>query len=57
MSSTGVRGVYKKRGKFSVVVQSRGKTHYFGCYSTIEEAQRVAIRERARLFDFPEFGI
>lgn len=56
-SSTGVRGVYKKRGKFSVVVQSRGKPHYFGCYPTLEEAQQVAIRARSDLFDFPEFGI
>ena len=55
--STGTRGVYKEGGKYRVMVSHAGSLHHCGTFATLEEAQQVAIRERARLYDFPEFGI
>lgn len=54
---TRVRGVQYNGYSYQVYVGHDGRSNYFGSYSTLEEAQQVAIRERARLFDFPEFGI
>lgn len=54
---TQVRGVGYNGYSYMVRVGHKGKSYYFGSYPTLEEAERVAIRERARLFDFPEFGI
>ena len=45
-SSTGVRGVYPYGSRFGVEIQSR----WYGTFDSIEEASRVAARERARLF-------
>lgn len=56
-SSSGVRGVYPKRKKWSASVCHHGKSFYFGTYDTIAEAEEVVIRERARLFTFPEYGV
>lgn len=49
-SSTGVRGVSPHKGGYRVTIGKGGRQHGFGTYPTIEEAEEVAQRERARLF-------
>lgn len=49
-SATGVRNVYQARDKFRVVIKHQRQNLTFGHYSTVEEAARVAERERLRLF-------
>ena len=49
-SRTGVRNVYPASTGFSVKVRSGGKTHSFGIYKTIEEAERVAASARVEMF-------
>ena len=49
-SSTGVRGVYPRGSRFRVGIKSRGALRWYGTFDSIEEASRVATRERARLF-------
>ena len=49
-SSTGVRGVYPRGNRFRVRIQSHGVLRWYGTFDSIEEASRVATRERARLF-------
>lgn len=53
--NSGVRGVYKAGKLWRVMIRHDQKLHYFGCYPTVAEAESVAIRERARLFTFPEY--
>lgn len=48
--SSGIRGVHKARGVWKVSIRHDGDLLYFGCYQTKQEAEEVAIRERARLF-------
>lgn len=48
--SSGIRNVYRSRHKWRVVIQKDGKAHRFGVYESVEEAARVANRERNRLF-------
>lgn len=56
-TATGVRNVHVAGKKYAVRIKKRGKLHYFGVYDTIEEASRVAERERALLFgDFAGRG-
>lgn len=50
LSSTGARGVYPDGARFKVGVRSHGVLRFYGTFDTIEEASRVAERERARLF-------
>lgn len=52
--SSGVRGVHGKEGQWRVIIVHHGEHLYFGTFRTVEDAERVAIRERARLFTFPE---
>lgn len=47
---TGVRNVVMSGKKFLVQVGSGGKTHYFGTYETLAEAEQVAISARAKMF-------
>lgn len=57
VTATGVRNVHVAGKKYAVRIKKHGKLHYFGVYSTIEEAARVAERERAQLFgDFAGLG-
>lgn len=49
-STTGVRNVYERRGKFIVQIRVGGKAVYFGTYSSIAEAGRVADMKRAEMF-------
>jgi hypothetical protein len=50
-SNTGVRGVRRlPSGNFAVYVNHNGWSHHFGTYGTIEEAERVAIAARQKLF-------
>ena len=53
--NSGVRGVYKAGKSWRVMVRHNQELHHFGCYPTVAEAEAVAIRERARLFTFPEY--
>lgn len=53
--TSGVRGVYKAGKAWRVMVRHNQELHHFGCYPTVAEAEAVAIRERARLFTFPEY--
>ena len=50
--STGIRGVswHKATRKWRVQVGINGVTHYIGCYSDIEVAERVSIDSRRKLF-------
>lgn len=50
LSSTGVRGVYPYGSRYKVEIQSHGVLRWSGIFDSIEEASRVATRERARLF-------
>lgn len=52
--TTGVRNVTKRGNGFRVKVTHLGKDYRFGTFATLEEAERVAIAARARLFTFPE---
>lgn len=52
--SSGVRGVHKHGDKWQVVVVHNREHHRFGTYATIEEAEKVAIRERLRLYTHNE---
>lgn len=52
--SSGIRNVKAHHNKWLVRVQKDGKGYYFGLYSTIEEAAKVA--ERARKEMFGEFA-
>lgn len=48
---SGVRNVTQSRyGTFMVRITKDGSTHYFGSYPTLDEASKVADRERSRLF-------
>ena len=47
---SGVRNVRRHRNKWQVQVQKNYKEHYFGTYSTIEEAAEVAEKARKTLF-------
>ena len=50
-SMTGYKNVYRKNEKeWDVRITKLGKLYSFGSYDTIEEANEVACRERARLF-------
>jgi hypothetical protein len=50
-SKSGVRGVIqRKNGTYAVYVRHNWVAHYFGTYGTIEEAERVAIAARQKLF-------
>lgn len=49
-NSSGHRNVCWQKGKWVVMIQKEGKTHYFGRYSDIEEAARVAEEKRKLLF-------
>ena len=49
-TATGVRNVHIAGKKYTVRIKKHGKLHYFGVYNTVEEAARVAERERALLF-------
>lgn len=40
-STTGVRGVYKKRGLYEVTINIHKKQTYLGRYKTLEEAVKV----------------
>lgn len=50
LSSTGVRGVYPRGSRFRVGIGSHGVLRWYGTFDSIEEASKVAARERARLF-------
>lgn len=54
-TSSGVRGVSRSGNAWIVRVIHNYKRYYFGSYSNLQEAEAVAIRARADLFDFPEF--
>ena len=51
-SGSGVRGVYwnKDRQRWVVQVRHNKKSHYFGLYEDLAEAERVAIAKRNELF-------
>ena len=49
-STTGLRNVYRHRGKWIVRVKKSGKTHYFGVFDCVDEATNVAEQARKRLF-------
>jgi hypothetical protein len=49
-STTGVRNVYPTAsGKYAVHVRYRGVLHYFGHYSTVNEASEAAASARSQL--------
>ena len=50
LSSTGARGVYPDGDRFKVGVRSHGVLRFYGTFDTVEEASKVAERERTRLF-------
>ena len=55
--SSGVRNVYRTRDKWRVQVGKNGKVHWFGSYSTIEEAAEAAKKARQEMFgDFAGRG-
>lgn len=47
--NSGVRGVYRSGSRWQVRVGHGGRHLYFGSYSSIEEAERVATRARENL--------
>lgn len=49
--STGVRNVYANGRRWKVQVDNK----YYGTFDTIEQADLVARRARAAIFDFPDF--
>ena len=49
-SSTGLRNIYLKRGKYQVRVHYQGKTHYGGVFESVADATVAAERLRAKLF-------
>ena len=49
-SSTGVRNVHRNKWGFQVIVAPDGEAIHFGTYPTLDEAARVAERERNNLF-------
>jgi len=49
-NTSGVRNVSPHYGGYSVRIKSRGTVYRFGTYPTLEQAAKVAARERARLF-------
>ena len=53
-AASGVRNVYRVRNKWMVKIGKNGIHHYFGVYSNIEEAKKVA--EQARIDLFGEFA-
>ena len=55
--SNSVRNVYPHGNRWRVVLGHEGKLVRFGVYSTIAEAEQVAIRARADLFTFPDFDM
>lgn len=52
--SSHVRNVYREDNGWRVQIKHNGRRMSFGTYATIAEAESVAVRERARLFTFPE---
>ena len=48
-STTGVLGVHRKGNKFTGQIRHRGKTHWVGTFSTIEEAEAAVTEIRAAL--------
>lgn len=53
-TTSGVRGVTPNGSGWKVEIRHNGEKLRFGTYRTIAEAEAVAVRERARLFRFPE---
>lgn len=49
-SISGVRNVHRKGNRWIVRLKSAGKSHHFGGYATIEEAEQVAIAKRREMF-------
>ena len=51
-NTSGVRGVYlnKKTGKWVAQITFKGKTHYLGAFSSIDEAARVRKKAADRVF-------
>lgn len=49
-SKSGVRNVHSRHGKWVVRLKTGGKHYEFGTFSTIEEAEPVAIAARKQLF-------
>lgn len=49
-SRTGVRGVRRKDGAFEVWVGHNGKQRYYGRFSTLIEAENVAVQTRNSLY-------
>lgn len=49
-SSTGVRNVHVKNGRYIVKVRKNGRAHYGGFFDTVEAAAPVAEKLRAELF-------
>lgn len=48
-NTTGIKGVYKKRNKFSVEIIADGIKHRLGVYPTIQEAEKVITEARFKL--------
>lgn len=48
--SSGVRNVYRDRGKWDVCIEKDGVRHRFGRFESIDEAAAVAAQARAELF-------
>jgi hypothetical protein len=55
-STTGVRGVFwiKERKKYRASVTKDRKTHHLGYFKTIEEAEKVVIEARRKMFTHSE---
>lgn len=53
---SGIRNVTRNGKGWQVIIRHHNVPHYFGTYPSSAEAEQVAIRERARLFTFPEDG-
>ncbi|MGB1561558.1 MAG: HNH endonuclease signature motif containing protein [Sinimarinibacterium flocculans] len=49
-SSTGIRGVYRTRGRFFARVVSEGQIHHLGVFDSIEAAAAARNRAARRLF-------
>lgn len=49
-STTGVRGVFRRGGRYRAAVRNNGRLYWLGTYDTIEEASEVARLKRIELF-------